>query len=79
MAWLRKAESHGTQDDAFRILGLKWGGAPAAELGKLAATLLASQKPDGGWSQLPAMKSDAYATGQALARPPGRRGHPGSP
>ena len=65
-AYLRKAESHGTQDDAFRILGLKWSGAPAAELRALAAKLLSSQKPDGGWSQLPAMNSDAYATGQAL-------------
>jgi hypothetical protein len=27
---------------------------------------LALQLNDGGWSQLPAMKSDAYATGQAL-------------
>ena len=65
-AFLRKAESHGTQDDAFRILGLKWAGAPAAELSKLAQQLMAAQKPDGGWSQLSAMKSDAYATGQAL-------------
>jgi len=65
-AFLRKAESHGSQDDAFRVLGLKWAGAPAAELSKLAQPILAAQKPDGGWSQLPAMQSDAYATGQAL-------------
>lgn len=65
-AFLRKAESHGTQDDAFRVLGLKWAGAPAAELSKLAQQIVAAQKADGGWSQLPAMKSDAYATGQAL-------------
>jgi ankyrin repeat protein len=65
-AFLRKAESHGTQDDAFRILGLRWAGAPAAELSRLAQQLVAAQKPDGGWSQLPTMKSDAYATGQAL-------------
>ena len=24
------------------------------------------QRPDGGWNQLPEMRSDAYATGQAL-------------
>jgi ankyrin repeat protein len=65
-AFLRKAPSHGTQDDAFRILGLKWAGAPAVELSKLARQIVAAQKPDGGWPQLPAMKSDAYATGQAL-------------
>jgi hypothetical protein len=28
--------------------------------------LLARQRPDGGWSQLPSLDSDAYATGQAL-------------
>ena len=65
-AFLRKAESRGTQDDVFRVLGLKWAGAPAAELSKLAQQILAAQKPDGGWAQHPAMKSDAYATGQAL-------------
>lgn len=64
--FLRKAEAHGTQEQAFRILGLKWAGAPATELSRLAHHLVTAQKPDGGWSQLPAMKSDAYATGQAL-------------
>ena len=28
--------------------------------------LLAEQRPDGGWSQLPSLTSDAYATGQTL-------------
>jgi squalene cyclase len=28
--------------------------------------LLAAQQPDGGWRQLPEMKSDAFATGQTL-------------
>jgi hypothetical protein len=28
--------------------------------------LLAAQRNDGGWGQLPALESDAYATGQAL-------------
>jgi hypothetical protein len=28
--------------------------------------LLAQQRADGGWSQLPTLSSDAYATGQAL-------------
>jgi Prenyltransferase and squalene oxidase repeat len=27
---------------------------------------VAEQRPDGGWSQLPTLSSDAYATGQAL-------------
>jgi hypothetical protein len=28
--------------------------------------LMAPQRPDGGWAQLPTLASDAYATGQAL-------------
>jgi hypothetical protein len=28
---------------------------------------MALQKADGGWSQIPSLNSDAYATGQALA------------
>ncbi|MBK5294775.1 MAG: ankyrin repeat domain-containing protein [Acidobacteriia bacterium] len=66
VAFLRKAELHGTQDETFRILGLKWAGAPEAELKKLGRLLLEQQKSDGGWAQLPAMASDAYATGQAM-------------
>jgi hypothetical protein len=33
---------------------------------KAARELLAEQRPDGGWAQLPSLASDAYATGQAL-------------
>jgi N-acyl-D-amino-acid deacylase len=29
-------------------------------------TLLAEQRPDGGWAQLATLETDAYATGQAL-------------
>ena len=32
----------------------------------LRETILAAQREDGGWSQLPDMESDAYATGQTL-------------
>jgi ankyrin repeat protein len=35
-------------------------------LSKAARELLAEQRPDGGWAQLPSLASDAYATGQAL-------------
>ena len=27
---------------------------------------MSEQRPDGGWAQLPALETDAYATGQAL-------------
>src|SRR5262245_852515 len=54
------------QDHAFRLLGLAWGDAAAAVIRQEARSLAALQRADGGWSQLPAMVSDAYATGEAV-------------
>jgi hypothetical protein len=66
VAWLEKATPVTNQDHAFRLLGLGWGGAPASAIREEAKSLAALQRADGGWSQLPAMSSDAYATGEAL-------------
>lgn len=66
VAWLQKATPVTNQDHAFRLLGLAWGGAPASAIREEAKSLAALQRADGGWSQLPAMASDAYATGEAL-------------
>ncbi|HEX3229221.1 MAG TPA: prenyltransferase/squalene oxidase repeat-containing protein, partial [Pyrinomonadaceae bacterium] len=66
VAWLEKAAPVTNQDHAFRLLGLGWGGAPASAIREEAKSLAALQRADGGWSQLPAMASDAYATGEAL-------------
>jgi len=49
-----------------RILGLAWGGGSAAVIRSEAKSLAERQRADGGWSQLPTMSSDAYATGEAL-------------
>jgi ankyrin repeat protein len=65
-AWLLAAPVTNTEDKALRLLGLKWAGASAAERQKAAAELIADQRPDGGWTELPSLQSDAYATGQAL-------------
>lgn len=65
-AWLRTATPHTTEDRAFLLLGLRWTGASAAAISTAARGLLDSQRPDGGWSQLAQLPSDAYATGQAL-------------
>jgi ankyrin repeat protein len=64
--WLLAAAPRTTDDKAFRLNGLHWAGADAAELTKAARRLLADQRPDGGWAQAPELASDAYATGQAL-------------
>jgi hypothetical protein len=66
LAWLKQAKPVTNQDHAFRLLGLAWGGAPAALIRQEAKSLAALQRADGGWSQLPAMVSDAYATGEAV-------------
>lgn len=64
--WLRTARPKSNADRSFQLLGLAWAGEEKSVLQKLALTLLAEQRPDGGWGQLPTMASDAYATGQAL-------------
>lgn len=65
-AWLEKAVAKTTQERAFQLLGLAWAGGSAKVIGEAARGLVATQRADGGWSQLAAMESDAYATGQAL-------------
>jgi ankyrin repeat protein len=64
-SWLAKAQPHDTQDRAFRLLGLSWAGRNDA-VGAATRDLIGAQRPDGGWSQIPTLSSDAYATGQAL-------------
>lgn len=65
-AWLEKANPTNTQDRAFQVMGLAWAKASTASIERTAKALAATQRPDGGWSQLPGMGSDAYATGQAM-------------
>jgi len=65
-AYLRQAAPASTQDETFKLLGLVWSGAGARDTARQAARLIALQRPDGGWGQLPSMDPDAFATGQAL-------------
>lgn len=64
--WLETAEPVSTEDHVFRIFGLIWGGGSRETIRKTGSQLLALQRSDGGWGQIPALASDAYATGQAL-------------
>lgn len=52
---------------ALRLMLLAKLGRPATEQEAAVKALLARQNADGGWSQLKAMPSDAYASGQSLA------------
>jgi ankyrin repeat protein len=64
--WFMTAPAKSSEDRAYRLIGLKWAGAAPAELQPAVQAVRASQRPDGGWAQLDSLKSDAYATGQAL-------------
>ena len=47
-------------------MGLAWANASPASIAASVKAIATTQRPDGGWSQLPTMGSDTYATGQAL-------------
>jgi ankyrin repeat protein len=79
LEFLRAAETNDTQDEAFKLLGFIWARAPQSEISRQADRLLALQHADGGWSQLPKMAPDAYATGQALYALNAAAFRPGSP
>ncbi len=64
--WLQKATPHNTYEHALQLLALS-----AADVGKDAAkkvadSLLAQQRSDGGWAGNPNLGSDAHSTGVAL-------------
>jgi hypothetical protein len=65
-AWLAKAQPRSTEDRAFQIMGLAWAGGDKETIRKASAGLIAEQRTDGGWAQIPTRASDAYATGEAL-------------
>ena len=65
-AWIRHAEPRTTEDHAYKLLGLVWARADRRAIRDAARSLSALQRADGGWSQIPTLDSDAYATGQAL-------------
>jgi hypothetical protein len=65
-SWLLEAKPKTTHERAFQLLGLAWAKAGRDSLDKAAREIEAAQRKDGGWNQLPAMPSDAYATGMSL-------------
>jgi ankyrin repeat protein len=65
-AWLRRVRPESTDERVFQILGLHWAGSDQRQIAELADVLRRQQREDGGWAQLPTLKSDAYATGLVL-------------
>ena len=65
-AWLLRTSAPETEDKAMRLLGLGWTNAGEKPIQEAAALLLSEQREDGGWSQLPSLAPDAYATGEVL-------------
>ena len=65
-SWLAKAETTNNDDRGWRLLGLAWAGADKGVTQKATRELLAVQRSDGGWSDIPSLDSTAYATGKAL-------------
>jgi ankyrin repeat protein len=65
-SWLANAKSSNNDDRGWRVAGLAWAGTNKAATQKALQELLATQKPDGGWSDLPSMETTAYATGKSL-------------
>ena len=64
--WLRTETPKDNEDRVFRLWALKLAAADAQDVQSAAKDLLATQRPDGGWSQLEELESDPYATGTAL-------------
>jgi len=66
VTWLEHALPVTTEDRAFQLFGLTWAHGDRRAIDEAAHALLAEQRADGGWAQLPTLASDAYATGEAL-------------
>jgi squalene cyclase len=64
--WLLAATPRRLQEQAFRLLGLRWSSAEPRAIDSAARALQTLQNANGGFSQLPTLPSDAYATGIAL-------------
>lgn len=65
-SWLEAQTPRETDEVVFRFLGMAWAGSDRKLVDQAVTRLLAEQKRDGGWSQLPRLPSDAYATGEVL-------------
>src|SRR5260370_15691261 len=66
--WLVDAPVKMQEDRTSKLWGLVRFGADAGAVARARAAVLDSQRNDGGWASADGLPSDAYATGQTLAR-----------
>lgn len=64
--WIVGCTPKTQEDKASRLWALQLLSATPDEVNAARETVLAAQRPDGGWAQLDDMESDAYATGHTL-------------
>jgi len=64
--WIADFRPRLNYDLAWRLQGLVWGGQSKDAILKARRDLLAVQRADGGWSDIPSMESGAYTTGLAM-------------
>jgi hypothetical protein len=64
--WLLAQRPQSAEEHAMRLMALAWTKAPRTNLDAATRQLIALQRENGGWAQLPHLGPDAYGTGISL-------------